>query len=489
MKEQAKRQRKSCFCVALLLIEELLAMLQLNLSLLLGFILGGTLSAEILLGVSPRHSHDNAYEIARWEGKAKPVPRGWVGHPVDLVGISMGGAQNWGSIAEYGVSFLEEDCGWAGAEGKENIELSIALFPNGWKVGATGWQRALLNKSPNPVAEADKSLSKYERLNQGALPYLEYYRQLAVNLIVKGYGHSILRLGWEYNGEWFEWGDKKDLGPILVKGETYNHARAYRELFGQVHDAMMAVEGANFRWSWCTAVGAKGYRNPDGTSIDYMAWFPGVDKVDFISADYYDDEVRFYPGLVEGLNQETKLRLTWLTYLLQVEGVEVGLAPLLEDVGVEMNGRYPWAAHEFPVEQLNALNAEAFPTMDSLREFLVGKSYVTRGRQGLQWFRDLAVEKGLGFLVSEWGVWQNDPFEKPQIHYTGEDNPDFIKNFHAWLSRNDIPGQIVGAIYFEEFNDLSRAGARKGFNHSLLEGGVFPKSRQAYVDYFQKKGF
>ena len=64
MKEQAERQRKSCFCVALLLIEELLAMSRLNLSLLLGLILGGTLSAEILLGVSPRHSHDNAYELS-----------------------------------------------------------------------------------------------------------------------------------------------------------------------------------------------------------------------------------------------------------------------------------------------------------------------------------------------------------------------------------------------------------------------------------------
>jgi len=450
---------------------------------------GGSLTAEILLGVSPRHSLDSAHEIARWEGKAQPVPEGWVGHPVDLVGISLGGAQSWGSIAEYGVSFLEENCGWAGKTGKEKIELSIPLFPKNIQVSAVDWQRALLNESPNPIARDDESLSKYERLNQGALPYLEYYRQLAENLIAKGYGNSILRPGWEYNGNWFAWGDKDELGPIQVKDEVYNHARAYRELFGKIHETMMAVEGAKFRWSWCTAIGAKGYQNLDGSRIDYTDWFPGTDRVDIISADYYDDEVRFYPGLVEGLSPEAKLRLTWLSYFLQVEGMEVGLAPLLEESGAEMNGEYPWAAFEFSVAQLNVLTAERFPTMESLRSFVSGKNYVTTGRQGLQWFRDFAVEKELGFLVSEWGVWQNDPFEKPQIHYTGEDNPEFIKNFHAWLSRNEVPGQITGAIYFEEFNDLSKPGARDGFNHSLLEGGIFPKSRAAYVEYFQKKGF
>lgn len=449
--------------------------------------LGSLASGEVLLGVTARGSENGPHEVARWEGNAQPIPEGWQGHPVELIGISLGGAKNWGSLAEYGVNYLEENCRWAGDTRKAQIELAVPMFPTGWEVGVSGWQRALGNQAPNPIAKDDRSLASHERFEQGGLPYLTYFEQLAQNLVRTGYGESILRLGWEFNGDWFEWGDK-GLGDFVIGNQTYNHPRAYREIYRKIHDTMMAVEGANFRWSWCSALGAKGYSDDAGAPLDYREWFPGTDAVDFVSVDYFDDEVRFYPGRDIGVTDEAMKRLTWLAYLLQVEGREVGLSPLVESLGAEMNGRYPWAAHDFTAAQLNVLTAERFPTMASLRSYVTEKEMVTTGRPGLQWFRDFAAGQNLGFLVSEWGVWQNDPFEKPQIHFTGDDNPEFVRNFHTWLLGNDIPGETVGAIYFEEFNDLRRPGVREGFNHSLLDCDIFPKARQAHIDLFQKQG-
>lgn len=442
---------------------------------------------EVLLGVTARGGENGPREVARWAGQAGPVPKGWQGHPVELIGISLGGAKNWGSLAEYGVNYLEENCSWAGDSRKAHIELAIPMFPTDWEVGVSGWQRALTNEAPNPIARDDRSLATHENFQQGGLPYLSYFRELAQNLVKAGYGRSILRLGWEFNGNWFEWGDK-GLGDFVVGGEVYNHRRAYREVYRQIHDTMMAVQGADFRWSWCSAIGAQGYCDEEGNPLDYREWFPGSDVVDFVSADYFDDEVRFYPGRDLGVSADAMKRLTWLAYLLNVEGREVGLSPLVESLGAEMNGHYPWAAHDFTAAQLNVLTAERFPSLESLRTYVTEREMVSAGRPGLQWFRDFAAQEGLGFLVSEWGVWQNDPFEKPQVHFTGDDNPEFVRNFHAWLLQNEIPNQTMGAIYFEEFNDLSKPGVREGFNHSLLDCDIFPKARQAYIDLFQKQG-
>ncbi len=101
--------------------------------------------------------------------------------------------------------------------------------------------------------------------------YDAYYQALAQNLVRYGLGNSILRLGWEWNGNWYAW-----------ECPDAAHAANFAAYWRQIVDTMRAVPGAqNLQFNWNASNRAwMNYPADD-------AW-PGDNYVDFVGADVYD---------------------------------------------------------------------------------------------------------------------------------------------------------------------------------------------------------
>ncbi len=95
----------------------------------------------------------------------------------------------------------------------------------------------------------------------------DHFRDLAKLLIKYGYGDAIIRLGWEFNGGWYPWAAKKD---------PENWVKYWRRIV----TTMRSVEGAAFRFDWCSA---QGYQQLPSASV-----YPGDDYVDIIGRDTYN---------------------------------------------------------------------------------------------------------------------------------------------------------------------------------------------------------
>ena len=93
---------------------------------------------------------------------------------------------------------------------------------------------------------------------------------VARSMVSNGWGHSIIRLGWEFNGTWMPWAAGND--PV-----------GYVAAFRHVVAVMRSVPGASFTFDWCSAWG------PAQTRSDSV--YPGDDVVDIIGMDLYS---RYY---------------------------------------------------------------------------------------------------------------------------------------------------------------------------------------------------
>lgn len=104
----------------------------------------------------------------------------------------------------------------------------------------------------------------------------EHFHVLAETLVKKGWGSAHLRLAPEFNSDSKTslWGirDKSKNGPL------------FKVFWKQVHETMMSVEGADFKWVWSTAL--------DGDQMEFNpfeAGWPGDDFVDVISVVVLDE--------------------------------------------------------------------------------------------------------------------------------------------------------------------------------------------------------
>jgi hypothetical protein len=105
--------------------------------------------------------------------------------------------------------------------------------------------------------------------------YNLYFQTLARNLVAQGEGSSVLRIGWEFNGDWFPWGTSSGTPGQFI---TY---------WQQIVSTMRAVPGANFEFEW----------NPTrGGQVDPALYYPGDSFVNIIGLDVYDTEWASYPG-------------------------------------------------------------------------------------------------------------------------------------------------------------------------------------------------
>lgn len=100
------------------------------------------------------------------------------------------------------------------------------------------------------------------------------FRKLAKLLVANGYGDSVIRLGWEFNGGWYPWAAKRD-------------PRDWVKYWQRIVTTMREVDGAAFHFDWCSA---QGYQQLPATDV-----YPGDEYVDIIGSDLYNQSWK--PGV------------------------------------------------------------------------------------------------------------------------------------------------------------------------------------------------
>ena len=97
------------------------------------------------------------------------------------------------------------------------------------------------------------------------------FQKIGAMLVAKGRADAIVRLGWEFNGNWYPWSANKD--PVSFVG-------AFRHVVG----VLRAVPGQHFRVVWNPALGVG--------SVSPQSLWPGDDVVDLIGIDFYNQSWR-----------------------------------------------------------------------------------------------------------------------------------------------------------------------------------------------------
>ncbi len=114
-------------------------------------------------------------------------------------------------------------------------------------------------------------------LSQGAAGNFNgYFKTVAQNMVSDGYGNSIIRLGWEFNGGWFPW---------AANGSAANFVLYWQNIV----NSMRSVTGQHFLFEWNPTLGDQGVG-------DLATYYPGNNYVDIIGEDVYDVNWNNYPG-------------------------------------------------------------------------------------------------------------------------------------------------------------------------------------------------
>ncbi len=127
-----------------------------------------------------------------------------------------------------------------------------------------------------PVPEADGSATM-AGCASGA--YNDKWTQFGTNIVAAGMGKSIIRLGWEFNGNWYKW----------QASDPNQFAECYRQIVSTVRKV-----APDLFWDWTVNRGA-------GQSVaDARLAYPGDEYVDFVGLDSYDA----WPGATGDANWE-----------------------------------------------------------------------------------------------------------------------------------------------------------------------------------------
>jgi hypothetical protein len=97
--------------------------------------------------------------------------------------------------------------------------------------------------------------------------YDAVFRDIARLALESGRADAVIRLGWEFNGEWYPWSSQRDPTTFI----------AY---WRRIVTVMRSVAGRLFRFEWCFTLSDR--------LGDPSVAYPGDDVVDIISADVYN---------------------------------------------------------------------------------------------------------------------------------------------------------------------------------------------------------
>lgn len=178
----------------------------------------------------------------------------WLGRDA-VWGLDFVGWESWDNVG-WPVWWLEAWSKWVHEKPSRRLILSIPLLTG--PVDGSG------------PTQGSKDVRKPVSLEQGAAgAYNQHFRDLAANLVQHRLGDTILRPGWEFNGNWYPWG---------AKGKT----AAFAEYWRQIVKTMRAVPGAEgLKFCWNPTLGDQQFPADE-------AW-PGEEFVDYVGVDVYDE--------------------------------------------------------------------------------------------------------------------------------------------------------------------------------------------------------
>lgn len=167
-----------------------------------------------------------------------------------------------------GVQRLEAYERWLGRRVDQTLEfISWDVLSKGTTWGVKCWAKAgrtnvvySLPMLPNDKSAtlADGAAGKFDQL----------FRNYAQKLVENGFGNAIVRIGWEFNADWYSWAAKHD-------------PQSWIAYWRRIVTTMRAVPGAAFKFDWTAAGGWSSFRAED-------AW-PGDEYVDIIGLDFYNN--------------------------------------------------------------------------------------------------------------------------------------------------------------------------------------------------------
>ena len=217
------------------------------------------------------------YELVESSGTAivpplQPTADGTAGSP--LQGAYTGPA-NPGGLASFDAAtgttsqiasdYLPSNGGWSAMDGSGGT-LS-------WLTGAWAGKGYTLSLGV-PMIPTNSSGTPVGSLATGATgAYNSYFVTLAQNLVAGGAGNAYLRLGWEFDGNWYPSWD----------AQTAAAEADFGGYFDQIVTAMRSVAGENFQFVWNPDVGAFGEAGYNVTLA-----YPGNAYVNVIGLDAYD---------------------------------------------------------------------------------------------------------------------------------------------------------------------------------------------------------
>jgi hypothetical protein len=167
-----------------------------------------------------------------------------------------------GTQSEIATEFLPSGSGWSGMDGAGG---SLSWLTGAWD--GTGYTLSL----GVPIIPANSGGT----LAAGATgAYNSYFVTLAQTLVAGGEGNAYLRLGWEFDGNWYPSWD----------ADAASAEADFAAYFDQIVTAMRSVPGEHFEFVW----------NPDASAFTQAGYnvalaYPGNAYVNVIGLDAYDE--------------------------------------------------------------------------------------------------------------------------------------------------------------------------------------------------------
>ena len=142
-----------------------------------------------------------------------------------------------GTHSEIASEYLPSNSGWAGMDGAGG---SLSWLTSAWQ--GKGYTLSL----GVPIIPTNSSGTAQGSLAAGATgAYNAYFVTLAQTLVAAGEGNTYLRLGWEFDGNWYPSWD----------ADTPTAEAQFAAYFDQIVTAMRTVAGENFQFVWNPDVG------------------------------------------------------------------------------------------------------------------------------------------------------------------------------------------------------------------------------------------
>ena len=194
----------------------------------------------------------------------------------DPAGVAAFGAAT-GTHPVYATDYLDKGDGWVAMASASNIK---------------SW-----SSSPYRLSIGVPILPSVGTLAQGATgAYNQYFTILGKNLVSDNEADAVLRLGWEFNGNFFPW-------QVLTATDAANFVAYWR----QIVTTMRAVPGAKFKFLWNPNSASPTTYNPEQA-------YPGNAYVDYVGIDIYDNfwGSPFTPAVSWGHQLIQQWGLDWL---------------------------------------------------------------------------------------------------------------------------------------------------------------------------------